>query len=103
MSYDLKGIYFLLVTFVSIFFPSTLVFAEPTDHDEALCGKLENVVNDPQIGVRLESRADGFVLRMQSKNPNSQNAARAFAVEVMKQHDLSAEVPRTNGYGLPEQ
>lgn len=101
--YASKTLNFLIASLVSTVFPSTLLLAEPTEQDKALCGKLESVLHDPQIGVKLESRTDGFILRMQSKTPESQSAARAFAVEVIKQHDLLVAVPQTNGYGLPEQ
>jgi len=101
--YGSKTLNFLFVSLVSTLFPSTLLLSEPTEHDKALCGKLESVLHDPQIGMRLESRPDGFILRMQSKATESQSAARAFAVEVIKQHDLLIDVPQTNGYGLPEQ
>ncbi|WP_141735101.1 hypothetical protein [Oligoflexus tunisiensis] len=103
MSYDSKRLRFVLVTMASGLFPSTPSWAEPTDHDNTVCEKLAGVIHDPQIHVRLESRPDGFILRMDSQQANSQTAARAFAVEVLKQHNLAVEVPHTNGYGLPEQ
>jgi hypothetical protein len=103
MNMETKSIGFVLATLASGLFPSTLSLAEPGDHDSTLCRKLESVIHDPHIKVRLDSRTDGFVLRMQSEHSNSQTAARTFAVEVLKQHDLSVEVPHTNGYGLPEQ
>jgi hypothetical protein len=93
----------MIVTLFGGVFPSTLLLAETPEEGKSLCGKLETMVQDPRIGVRLESRTDGFVLRVQSQNPESQKAARSFAVEVLKEHDLLVDVPRTNGYGLPEQ
>jgi hypothetical protein len=103
MNSYVKRLYFMIVTLFGGVFPSTLLLAEPTEDGKFLCGKLESLVQDPLIGVRVESRTDGFVLRMQSRNPESQKAARSFAVEVLKEHDLLVDVPRTNGYGLPEQ
>jgi hypothetical protein len=79
-------------------FPSTLLLA-----DASLCERLETLIQDPKVAIHLESRADGFVTKAQSREPESQKTARSFAVEVLKEHNLEIEVPRTNGYGLPEQ
>jgi hypothetical protein len=103
MNRFLRWFYWMIVTIFGGVFPSSLLLAEPGETGKSLCGKLESLVQDPNIGVRLESRTDGFVLRMQSRDPESQKAARSFGVEVLKEHDLVVNVPRTNGYGLPEQ
>ncbi|HYX36709.1 MAG TPA: hypothetical protein VE954_26665 [Oligoflexus sp.] len=94
---------FVIAVGIISLFSSTLLLAESIVDDTILSQKLDHVIHNPLIDVRLESRPDGFILRMQSKNPESQEAARAFAVEVIKQHNLSHDVPQTNGYGLPEQ
>jgi hypothetical protein len=98
MSAFVKRLYLLILALSGSVFPSTLVWAEP-----GLCERLESLIQDPKIAIHLESRADGFVMKVQSREAESQKNARSFAVEVLKEHNLESEVPRTNGYGLPEE
>lgn len=98
MSSYVKRLYLLIIAVFGGVFPATLVAAEA-----GLCERLETLIQDPKIAIHLESRADGFVMKAQSREPESQKTARSFAVEVLKEHNLENEIPRTNGYGLPEQ
>lgn len=98
MSAFLKRLYLVIIAVSGGLFPSTLLLA-----DTSLCERLETLIQDPRIAIHLESRADGFVMKAQSREPESQKTARSFAVEVVKEHKLENEVPQTNGYGLPEQ
>lgn len=103
MSYDMKNLVFLMTMICAWSFSASGLSAETKAEDRNLCEKLETLVQDPRIGVHLESRTDGFVMRVQSRNPDSQESARSFAVQVLKEHDLKLDIPKTNGYGLPEQ
>ena len=98
MSACVKKLYLLILAVSGSAFPSTLLWAEPS-----VCERLESLIQDPKIAIHLESRADGFVMKVQSREVESQKSARSFGVEVLKEHKLENEVPRTNGYGLPEE
>jgi hypothetical protein len=97
MSAFLKKLFLWMIAVFVGLLPSTLLLA-----DASLCEKLETLIQDPKISIHLESRANGFVMKAESREPESQKSARSFAVEVLKEHNLENEVPRTNGYGLPE-
>jgi hypothetical protein len=97
MSAFLKKLFLWMIAVFGGLLPSTLLLA-----DASLCEKLETLIQDPKIAIHLESRTDGFVMKAESREPESQKSARSFAVEVLKEHNLENEVPRTNGYGLPE-